>query len=88
MNGHQERDKAAGIPENQVATALKSIYQLAGGSPYQPVSIASLDHPIGTTAAALRPVLAHLEEHGWVIIVDGGQTVLLTDEGVAAVVHR
>ncbi len=73
---------------DRAATVLRSIYQLAGGSPHQPVSLALVDHPVGTTADALQPVLAHLEEHGWVMIVDDGQTVLLTDEGVAAVVHR
>jgi len=73
---------------DRAATVLRSIYQLAGGSPHQPISIAIMDHPVGTTADALQPVLARLEEHGWVMIVDGGETVLLTEAGVAEVVRR
>jgi len=82
------RDDAINGLESQGATALRSIYHLAGGSPHQPVSIALVDHPVGTTADALQPVLAYLKEQGWVMIVDGGETVLLTEAGIAAVVRR
>lgn len=92
MSGRQiqegGRDKAINILENQASTVLRNIYQGAAGEPHQPVSIAFVDHPVGMTADALQPVLARLEEHGWVMIVDGGETVLLTEAGVAEVVRR
>jgi len=88
LDAEQTRLSAVNIPVNHAATVLRSIYQLAAGMPHQPISIAIVDHPICTTADALQPVLARLEEHGWVMIVDGGETVLLTEAGVAEVVRR
>ncbi len=92
MSGRQipggGRDKAITIPENQASTVLRNLYQGAAGEPHQPVSIASLDHPVGTTADVLRPVLAHVEACGWVTIADDSETVMLTEEGVAEAVRR
>ncbi len=92
MSGRQipggGRDKAINIPENQASTVLRDMYQGAAGEPHQPIPIASLDHPVGTTVEVLLPILAHLEGYGWVKTIADSGTVMLTEEGVAEAARR